>query len=197
MTMDTRDVIEFFDHLAPSWDENQVVREEIIERILTNTHIDAGNEVLDVACGTGVLFPFYLERDVRSITGVDISPEMAKIAAHKFVEEPRIQVLCGDVEKVALERRFDQIMIYNAFPHFVDPERLISHLALLAKPGGRLTVAHGASRETIDAHHSGSARKVSNGLMPAERLKELFSPYFYVDVLISDDEMYQVSGVKT
>lgn len=196
MTMDTRDVIEFFDHLAPSWDENQVVREEIIERILTNTHIDAGNEVLDVACGTGVLFPFYLERDVRSITGVDISPEMAKIAAHKFVGEPRIQVLCGDVEKVALERRFDQIMIYNAFPHFVDPERLISHLALLAKPGGRLTVAHGASLETIDAHHSGNARKVSNGLMPAEQLKELFSPYFYVDVLISDDEMYQVSGIK-
>ena len=28
------------------------------------------------------------------------------------------------------------------------------------------------------------------------RLKELFAPYFDVDVLISDDEMYQVSGVK-
>lgn len=33
--------------------------------------------LLDVACGTGVLFPDYLARGA-SVTGIDISPEMAR-----------------------------------------------------------------------------------------------------------------------
>ena len=62
--------------------------------------------------------------------------------------------------------------------------------------GGRLTIAHGASRAVIDNHHQGAASKVSNGLMSAEDLRELFAPFFEVDIQISSHEMYQVSGVK-
>ena len=40
-------------------------------------------------------------------------------------------------------------------------------LSLLLKPEGRLTIAHGWSRERINAHHAGAAQKVSNGLMEA------------------------------
>ena len=87
-------------------------------------------------------------------------------------------------------------MVYNAFPHFPDPQKLIATLASLLKEGGRLTIAHGASRETIDNHHSGAASKVSNGLMHAEALKQLFTPYFEVEVMISNQDMYQVSGIK-
>lgn len=194
--MDKRNVIEFFDRLALGWDDDQVIKDRIIERILDNAHISVNDEVLDVACGTGILFPYYMKRGVASVTGVDISPEITRIALRKFAGEPRISVLCGDAEEVPLEKRFGQIMVYNAFPHFADPERLIGHLAALARPGGRLTITHGASREAIDAHHSGSARRVSNGLISVEHLKELFTPYFNVDVLVSDAEMYQVSGIK-
>ena len=49
----------------------------------------------------------------------------------------------------------------------------------------------------INARHEGTAHLVSNGLMPAEELKALFEPWFDVDVVISDDEMYQVAGTKT
>lgn len=76
--MDKRNVIEFFDRLAPGWDDDQVIKDRIIERILDNAHIGANDEVLDVACGTGVLFPYYMKRDVASVTGVDISPEMRR-----------------------------------------------------------------------------------------------------------------------
>ena len=43
-----------------------------ISTILDYAGIEAG-PFLDVACGTGVLFPYYLARDVKQITGVDIS----------------------------------------------------------------------------------------------------------------------------
>ena len=194
--MNKQDVIEFFDRCAPSWDADMIKSDVIIGKILDNAEVDAGMDILDVACGTGVMFPYYLERNVASVTGIDISPEMAKIAQEKFDGESRIRVICGDVEETAFDRKFDRIVVYNAFPHFPKPKRLIKILAGLLKEDGRLTIAHGASREVIDNHHNGPASKVSNGLMTADSLKKIFDPHFDVEIMISNRRMYQVSGVK-
>ena len=194
--MEKKDVIEFFDRCAPSWDAEMIKSDAKIGKILDNAEVGEGMEILDVACGTGVMFDYYLQRGVASVTGIDISPEMAKIAAAKFEAEPKVQVICGDVEEYKFDRKFDRIVVYNAFPHFPYPKRLIKILAGLLKEDGRLTVAHGQSREAIDGHHSGSASKVSNGLMSAENLKRIFDAHFEVEVVVSNRHMYQVSGVK-
>ena len=194
--MEKKDVIEFFDRCAPTWDAEMIKKDEIIEAILDNAEVGEGMDVLDVACGTGVMIPYYLKRNVSSVTGIDISPEMAKIAAGKYAQEPKVTIICGDVEDTAFDRKFDRIVVYNAFPHFPRPKRLIKVLSTLLKEDGRLTIAHGASREAIDNHHSGSASKVSNGLMRAEDLVKLFDPHFDVEIMISNKRMYQVSGVK-
>lgn len=194
--MDKQAVIDFFDRCAPTWDAEMIKSDAKIGRILDNAEVGEGMDVLDVACGTGVMFDYYLERKAASVTGIDISPEMAKIAAEKYAGEEKVRVICGDVEEYPFDRKFDRILVYNAFPHFPYPKRLIKTLAGLLKEGGRLTVAHGMSREAIDGHHSGAASKVSNGLMSAESLKRIFDAHFDVEVVISNRHMYQVSGVK-
>ena len=192
--MNQQDVIAFFDRLAPQWDADMIRNDAIISTILDNAGVTADKDILDVACGTGVLFPDYLSRNVASVTGVDISPEMVKIAAQKFPGQ--VQVLCGDVQKVDFGRKFDCIVIYNAFPHFPDPEALIATLSGMLNPGGTLTVAHGMSRAAIDHHHEGAASKVSVGLMHEDQLAEIFSAYLTVTAKISTDQMYQVTGRK-
>ena len=194
--IETKEVIEFFDRLAPGWDAEMVRSDEIIRIILDNAGVTAGKNVLDVACGTGVLVPDYLKRGVASVTGIDISPKMVEIARRKFPQKS-VTILCGDVETAAFDRQFDCIVVYNAFPHFPDPERLIRTLAGLLTPGGALTVAHGMSREKIDAHHHGSASHVSNGLMPAEDLAAIFGTVLNVTVIRSDERMYQIVGRNT
>ncbi len=194
--MEKKDVIEFFDRLAPRWDADMIKSDEKIGQILNNAEVGEGMDILDVACGTGVMFDYYLQRDVASVIGIDISPEMAKIAAGKFADFKNVRVICGDVEDYAFDRKFDRIVVYNAFPHFPEPKRLIATLADLLKDGGRLTIAHGQSREAIDGHHHGPASKVSNGLMRADALKALFDPHFEVEIMISNSRMYQVSGFK-
>ena len=191
--MDKKDVISFFDRCAPWWDDDMIRDEEIIATILDNGGIGEGGHVLDVACGTGVLFPDYLKRGAASVTGIDISPEMAKIAQSKF---PEVQVICGDVEEVDFGQKFDAVMVYNAFPHFPDPENLIRVLAGLVKPGGKLSVAHGMSRAALSSHHAGRASTVSIELLHEDELSALFAPYFNVDTVISNDKMYQVAGVR-
>lgn len=194
--MRKQDVIAYFDSRAAGWDGELVKNDTVIGKILDNAEVGEGMDILDVACGTGVMIPFYLDRGAASVTAIDISPKMARIAGEKFAGEPRVRVLCGDVEETDFHRTFDRIVVYNAFPHFPNPQRLIRQLASLLKEGGRLTIAHGASREAIDGHHAGPASAVSNGLMQADRLKKLFDPYFEVEVMISNRQMYQVSGVK-
>ena len=193
--MKQTDVIAFFDRLAPQWDADMIRHDDVISYILDGARVGPGKDVLDVACGTGVLFPDYLERNVESITAVDIAPEMVKIARSKFPQE-HVTVLCGDVETLELDRKFDCIMVYNAFPHFPEPARLIERLCAMLKPGGTLTVAHGMSRQQIDNHHSGAASRVSVGLMDENALAAIFRRHLQLTVKISDDRMYQVTGQK-
>lgn len=191
--MEKRAVIEFFDRLAPDWDADTIRHEDVITRILDNAGIRAGVTVLDVACGTGVLIPDYLARGAASVTGVDLSPEMIRIARDKF---PDVPFLCEDVETMAELGGFDRIMVYNAFPHFPDPDNLIRVLSGMLIPGGTLTVAHGMSRAQIDHHHSGSAQAVSMGLLHEDDLAAIFAKYLTVTVKISDEKMYQVTGIR-
>lgn len=191
--MDQIAVIDFFNRCACTWDAEMIRNEDAIRTILDNGGIHDGVDVLDVACGTGVLFPDYASRGVASVTGIDIAPEMARRAQEKF---PNVNVICGDVESYPFNRQFDAVMVYNAFPHFPEPERLIGRLAELTKPGGRLSVAHGMSRAMLAHHHSGAASKVSIDLMDEHDLAALFATWFDVDVMISDDRMYQVAGTR-
>ena len=96
--MNEQDVIEFFDSAASNWDSEMIKNDGIIEKIMDNVEMEEGQDVLDVACGTGVRFPYYLHRVVVSVTGIDISPEMEKIAEGKFSGNSKVQVICGDVE---------------------------------------------------------------------------------------------------
>lgn len=193
--MNKREIIRFFDSLAPQWDADMIRSDSVIDTILENAEVRPGAAVLDVACGTGVLVPDYLKRNVSSVTGVDISPEMVKIASGKFRQE-NVRFLNGDVEELNCGEAYDVIMVYNAFPHFSDPERLVARLSGMLRPGGTLTVAHGMSRAAIDHHHAETAGSVSRGLMHEDALAEIFARYLTVTVKISNERMYQVTGKK-
>ncbi len=190
--MDKKDVIEFFDSMAPCWDDDQNHNEEVISDILKKGGIAKGKQILDVASGTGVLFPDYAARGAK-VTGIDISGEMVKKTKEKF---PDAEVICGDAESYGFDKQFDAVMIYNAFPHFIDPKALFKNLTKQLKCGGRLTVAHGMSESELQQCHSGKAKNISLPLPSKEKLAEMMSEFCHVDIMISDDRMYMVSGVK-
>lgn len=192
-SFDIESVIEFFNLRAATWDEKMVRNEEAISAILDCAGIREGIDVLDVACGTGVLFRDYLNRGVASLTAIDVAPKMARIAQEKF---PQVDVICGNVETWPFERKFDSVVVYNAFPHFPDFPRIVRELAFLTKPGGRLTVAHGMSLERLNAHHAGEASRVSRDMLGPEELAVLMRRYFIVDTALSDDKKYIVSGLR-
>ena len=193
--MNKKDVIDFFNAQASCWDEQMIRYDDVICQILDNAQVTEGKRVLDVACGTGVLIPDYMERNVESVTAIDISTEMIKIAKNKFTQE-NVEIICGDIETAEFSDAFDSIVVYNAFPHFGEPQLLIDRLVGMLRNEGRLTIAHGMSRERINQCHAGKAKDVSLGLIDIEELEKLFPSQMEIVVKISDDKMYQIVGKK-
>ena len=181
----------FFDRLADGWDgvcEHDPAR---IERILDLADILPGVSVLDIACGTGVLVPCYLRRGVARVHGIDLSAEMVHRAREKGFGE-RASFGVGDASVCPLPTT-DRTMVFNALPHMASPARLVANAARSLAPGGRLTIAHDASRAVIDGGHSATPSAVSRGLMPATDLARIVAPWLDVDVEL-DEEIYVVSG---
>ena len=194
--MSLPDIVEFFDGIAETWEENLVRDDEVIDQILNRAGVGSGERVLDVACGTGILAPYLLARGVTEVIGVDVAPRMIEIAKSKFAD-PRVRFVCADVLAVDLPGRFDRVVVYNSFPHFPEPGRAVTALTTRLVPGGTLTVAHGLSRAALNAHHHSHARPVSIPLLADDELAQLFQAAgLTVTAQVSDDRMYQVTGRK-
>jgi demethylmenaquinone methyltransferase/2-methoxy-6-polyprenyl-1,4-benzoquinol methylase len=194
--MDKKQVAEFFDNLAEVWDIDMVKNQSKIDDILDKAEVTEGKYVLDVACGTGVLIPDYIKRKVSKCVAIDISDKMIEKAKGKFNGYKNVELLCGDAEAFDFKDEFDCIVIYNAFPHFVDRDKLFKNLLKCLRTDGRITVAHGMGREALIRHHSGCAKNVSTVLPEIEEMVRLMSKYFDVDVSISTDDIYIASAKK-
>lgn len=81
------DNLKYFDDIAQKWDE--IVKHDYskIDFVLDMLDMAEGDKVLDVGTGTGVLIPLLLKRvgDKGSITAIDISKEMLKVAKRNII----------------------------------------------------------------------------------------------------------------
>ena len=96
-----------------------------------------GNKLLDVACGTGEHAKYLV--DSYSILGIDISPEMLKLARKKV---PGAEFKIGDMKTLALNQKFDIILcMFAAIAYNVTYNELNNTLKLFhdhLEPGGVL-----------------------------------------------------------
>ena len=94
--------------------------------------------VLDVGCGEGAAGPGLRDAGATWISGVEIHPGAAKLAAAVLDE-----VVVGSVEEV-LERLsgpFDSILAYDVLEHLLHPGAVLQALRARAVPGARLHVS--------------------------------------------------------
>lgn len=60
--MDKNEVISFFDIHSSTWDKNMEKDDGKMNEILDVAKISSGKSVLDIACGTGVMIDYYIEK---------------------------------------------------------------------------------------------------------------------------------------
>lgn len=103
--------------------------------------IGPGNQVLDVACGTGALTLAVADRVGPSgaVVGLDLNPDMLAVARRK---SSRIEWLEGAAEALPLpDRRFDAVVCQFGMMFFADPVKALGEMWRVLRPGGQLAVA--------------------------------------------------------
>lgn len=185
---------EYFSRLAGRWDDSTACNPDKLRYIADCCDIKPGQRVIDIACGTGVMFPFLLAKEPEFLLGVDICDEMAKKARIKF-SDSGLQVITADF--LALNQKdFDCALCYNAYPHFLDKAEFAVKLRDVLKKGGRFIIAHGSGKDDINAVHKQRAADVSITLGSTEEEKMWFQPYFNVDISVDRADIYVISGTK-
>jgi demethylmenaquinone methyltransferase/2-methoxy-6-polyprenyl-1,4-benzoquinol methylase len=185
-------ITEYFNSAAASWDSHCCASAEKIRALLSLCGIRPHARIMDVACGTGVLFPFLLPYSPELLRAVDISPEMIRIAASKH-DDPRLVCSVEDFYEFN-ETGFDYVIVYNAYPHFLDKERFARQAYERLNPGGRLVIAHGLGRERINRCHSTKNPRISGELLPCAQEARLLGSRFCFDRMVDTEDMYLLSG---
>lgn len=141
----TDDLIPVYKYLA-----DQIVT-PLFENCSNTTHF----RVLDVACGTGALFPFLASKfDSLDLVGVDLSSKMVEGAqqyAHKVMQEhskAKINIVESDILAYESTELFDGIIMNACFGNFWNGIEILDRAAKLLKPptpqsqGGLLFITH-------------------------------------------------------
>ncbi len=171
------DIENFFDDVASSWDERENCPSETKLSLLNETGIKKGDLVLDVACGTGVVTGLIHSLTDNKVIGIDLSSKMIELAKRKYASSDWAEFMHLDLFDLNEVNKFDAIIIYNAYPHFMDPERLANKCHKLLKEGGTLAILHSLSRKELDSHHSGRAKPISRSLGEPENEAAYFSNF--------------------
>jgi demethylmenaquinone methyltransferase/2-methoxy-6-polyprenyl-1,4-benzoquinol methylase len=185
----------YFDSQAENWDGGSHHDPRKLRYILRICDLHAGQRILDVACGTGVLFPWLLAHGPDLLMGIDISEGMTEKARKKY-RDKRLRIVTADFYQLEAGN-FDRIIMYNAYPHFFDKERLANKTSDLLAAGGRFIVAHNKGRESLNAMHDArGAGECSLPLMPVSMERCWFEPYFIINDCVDNGDMYILSGEK-
>lgn len=101
----------------------------------------AGERVLDVATGTGMVAAELLARADCTVVGVDQSAEMLAGARARFagVGDSRVELVEGQAEALAFaDESFDALTFTYLLRYVDDPSATMRELARVVRPGGRV-----------------------------------------------------------
>lgn len=183
----------FFDSLAPKWSERSDRDEKSIHALLSPLQL-SGN-VLDVACGDGVLDEELLKEGLK-VDAVDVSFEMIRLAKEKH-QNPNLAYFCGDFYSFENDKRYDALLVFDAYPHFLDKDAFAEKAASLLKKGGKLYILHDKSKEAINAcHHDEVTKKVAAPLLTPKKEALPYWKWFKKGTMVDEKDRYLLELIR-
>lgn len=186
--------IDFFDSIAPTWDENEIrSTPERVRSILSKINIRKGMDILDLGTGTGVLVPYLSEMTGENghITAIDLSEGMLNLARKKYGSLRNVEFLNLDFEEEQIPGKYDIALLYCVYPHLHAPAETLEWLFKMnMKKDGRIVIAFPSDEKFInDIHHERKAEH--DHLPPANTLAEMINHWgLKADVIAATSDEY-------
>ena len=190
--MATEDRKTFFDRHADSWDERHHSAEgrARLSELVASFGLAAGNAVLDVGTGTGILLPFLREAIGHEgrLVAMDFSFKMLRQAAQR-PNGADAMLLNATVESIPFcSGQFDRVTCFSAFPHFPNKEKALREMVRVLRPAGKVAIAHLKSSDEINRMHGQIGGAVACDRLPhAEALHLLMEKSGLVKISILNE----------
>ncbi|MCL6447960.1 MAG: class I SAM-dependent methyltransferase, partial [Armatimonadetes bacterium] len=193
---------EYFENLASEWErEHEKAGADCGLAELTNRFdLRPGDRVLDAGCGSGRLLPYLLKAVGQTglVVAADFAFQMID-RARKKLAAPNLIFLQADVIRMPLaDNFFDRIILLALFPHLPQKAKAMKEFYRLLKPGGKIFIAHTASRKEINAFHARLAYPLCEDFLPEEEemKKIILDTGFELIDFIDSSNLYFVAGRK-
>lgn len=139
---DKRRELEFFDRHIAEHSDLDPISSEMYEKVLEELRLIAPGtnlKILDAGCGTGV-WSLRLKRIGHSVTAIDMSHAMLKVAAKRFSRDDiPSPLIVGDIEALPLkEETFDLCFGGGVLHHFPSLVKALAEMKRVLKNGGRI-----------------------------------------------------------
>ena len=114
----------------------------VAQRSMELMTIEAGNDLLDVGCGTGVLLPVLAELATVSgtVTGIDHAADLIEAARVRVGSLPlaaNVSLVLGDATSLPFnDDAFDAAHVERVLMHLDDPDATIRKMRRVVRPGG-------------------------------------------------------------
>jgi ubiquinone/menaquinone biosynthesis C-methylase UbiE len=132
---------ELFDRWANSYDWTfpSFIYQAIHQRLITKVELLPHANILDLGCGTGRLLDRLATQFPEiTATGLDLSPQMLRVARQNNRHRPRLIYLEGNAENLPFaEGQFDAVFNTISFLHYPQPEQVLNEVARVLSPGGK------------------------------------------------------------
>lgn len=132
-----------FNKQAFRFDKWAMTQDEKTHQFLVEFYdIDAADELLDFACGTGA-FAIYAARYAKAVRGVDISERMIEVATANARERKmeNINFTCSNVEKVPFEsEHFSCVSSKAAYHHMKNYAAVFQEMKRCCQNHGRICI---------------------------------------------------------
>jgi ubiquinone/menaquinone biosynthesis C-methylase UbiE len=189
---------DFFNGLAERWDDMRAADDKKIAGLVSLAGLNAGDAVLDIGCGTGVLLPHLLASvgDGGKVTAIDFAENMVARAQAKFGQRDNVTYVAGDIWSFQPETVYDAAFCFNFFPHAADKPRFVARIKSLLRGGGSLIIMHDLSRTAVNAIHKSSRVVTADRLPGGAAVADMLTIAGYeVREVIDDAEKYFIKAM--
>jgi ubiquinone/menaquinone biosynthesis C-methylase UbiE len=184
---------DYFDNAADTWGDRFCTPRllSILEKLVPQFGLKAGQTILDVGTGTGVLIQYLLKivGPSGSVTAIDFSEKMIQICKTKHSHIKNVNTKVGNIEDTAFPpESFNAVICFGVFPHIDNKEKALQNINSMLKPCGKLVISHAFSNEELKAHHKKVSEHVMHAALPEKtEMRQLLERTGFVKISITDE----------
>jgi ubiquinone/menaquinone biosynthesis C-methylase UbiE len=133
---------DYFDRVAPGWDEMQEVffSDAVRQKAISVAEVQPGRVAADIGAGSGFVSQSLVQQDL-SVIAVNQSQAMLDQMRRKFSSCDAIEYRVGQAESLPIADEAVDYAFANMYLHHVEsPPSAIAEMVRILKPGGRLVI---------------------------------------------------------